>query len=926
MRRLAWSYLAGALLALALAPAIATEWPKSDIAPDPALRRGVLPNGMRYVILQNHTPAGAVSVRFSIAVGSTYEAPAERGFSHFVEHMAFRGSKNFPDGELNHSLERLGLRFGPDTNASTGQYATTYMFNLPKGDSASIADALAISRDIAGDISFEPKAVETEAGVVMSEAAMRGGPSRRAGMAELQFELGDPRASALPGGETGMVLHPTAADLRRFYQAYYQPDRAILTVVGDVDPDQLEAQIANRFQDWKAQAPVGSRPVFSVPMQRGLEAKVHVEAEAPLELELTWVRPPVSYPIDRAGWRRLHIRAAVLQVVNRRLSAMAAGADRPFLSAQAGDRDARGAAELSGLSADYDGGTWQKALDALVQTRLALLRNPVSQAEIDSVVAAQKAGRQRAVLSAGTRSSSALASSLAAAAVQDDISVSPAQVLTASEENLRDLTPEVASQALMEMFGGEPLIFVSSRQPLDQSAVLEAYHAATENSPSVSVPAASVKWPYTDFGAPGRVVETSTAADLGVTSLRFANNVHLLVRPSKLRANQVVVSVKIGQGRLSLSKDKGALSWMAGGMTQSGLGALTPTEMTIALSGKAYRMGFGMGDNAFAFNGETTPQDLETQLQIFAAYIKDPGFRTAGFEQFKQRLIGRIQAADATPSGTMGLYSSAILHGGDPRWAVPKTNDVRAATVEQLKSLLTPLLAQGPIEVVVAGDITVDEAKRAVGLTLGALPRRPLQLHKVTAENDIRFPPGEDLPTILKTSAPANQSIANIAWATHGFYTNPVDDAALSFLASILRARLLDDVRGQGLSYSVSVSQAASTGFDFGYFSASATMPPGKAQLFYQSVDRVVADLKDGHISADEFARSRIPTLEEYRRATQNNEYWAALLATGWDQKVKFERARTFQHLLENVTPADVMAVARKYLVPARMLKISAGA
>jgi zinc protease len=133
-------------------------------------------------------------------------------------------------------------------------------------------------------------------------------------------------------------------------------------------------------------------------------------------------------------------------------------------------------------------------------------------------------------------------------------------------------------------------------------------------------------------------------------------------------------------------------------------------------------------------------------------------------------------------------------------------------------------------------------------------------------------------------------------------------------------------VRGQGLSYSVSVSQAASTGFDFGYFSASATMPPGKAQLFYESVDRIVADLKDGHISTDEFARSRIPTLEEYRRATQNNEYWAALLATGWDQKVKFERARTFQHLLESVTPADVMAMARKYLVPARMLKISVGA
>src|SRR6478752_10684172 len=122
--------LALVLLVGTLLAAHATEWPKTDIAPDPAVRQGVLANGMRYAILKNATPAGAVAVRFSVAVGSTYEDPDQRGFSHFVEHMAFRGSKNYPDGELNHSLERLGLRFGPDTNASTGQNMTSYMFNL----------------------------------------------------------------------------------------------------------------------------------------------------------------------------------------------------------------------------------------------------------------------------------------------------------------------------------------------------------------------------------------------------------------------------------------------------------------------------------------------------------------------------------------------------------------------------------------------------------------------------------------------------------------------------------------------------------------------------------------------------------------------------------------------------------------------------
>src|SRR5207253_2080264 len=165
--------LAGAALCLLFAaPIRAMEWPKSDIPPDPAVRLGVLANGMRYAILKNGTPSGAVSVRFSIAVGSTYEATGERGFSHFVEHMAFRGSKNFPDGEINRTLERLGLRFGADTNASTGQNMTIYRFDLPTADPASIADALAITRDIAGNINFDPPAVATEAGVILSEAAM----------------------------------------------------------------------------------------------------------------------------------------------------------------------------------------------------------------------------------------------------------------------------------------------------------------------------------------------------------------------------------------------------------------------------------------------------------------------------------------------------------------------------------------------------------------------------------------------------------------------------------------------------------------------------------------------------------------------------------------------------------------------------------
>jgi zinc protease len=216
----------GPLLSLALAaflcaPAFAAPWPTSDIPPDPAVKLGTLPNGMRYAILRNQTPANAVSVRFSLDVGSTDEATDQRGFSHFVEHMAFRGSKNFPDGELNRSLERLGLRFGADTNASTSQYRTEFRFDLPNAKNT--GEALAIARDVAGNVNFAPSAVQTEAGVVMSESAMRGNPSRRAALAELQFTLVDAHATATPGSESGIIERPAAADLQRFYRAWYRP-------------------------------------------------------------------------------------------------------------------------------------------------------------------------------------------------------------------------------------------------------------------------------------------------------------------------------------------------------------------------------------------------------------------------------------------------------------------------------------------------------------------------------------------------------------------------------------------------------------------------------------------------------------------------------------------------------------------------------
>ena len=165
------------LAALALAAPLQAQepWPqaRSDVPADPAVRFGQLANGMRYAIRRNATPPGQTSLRLRIDAGSLHEADDQRGLAHFIEHMAFNGTTNVPEGEFVGRLERHGLRFGADTNASTEWTQTVYKLDLPENDAASIDEGLFLLREAVAEATFAPAAIDRERGVIQSEARTR---------------------------------------------------------------------------------------------------------------------------------------------------------------------------------------------------------------------------------------------------------------------------------------------------------------------------------------------------------------------------------------------------------------------------------------------------------------------------------------------------------------------------------------------------------------------------------------------------------------------------------------------------------------------------------------------------------------------------------------------------------------------------------
>src|SRR5688572_20999127 len=203
-----------ATLTLAGTPALlaqtAPAWPQaaSDLPADPDVRFGTLPNGMRYAIRRNATPPGEASLRLRIDAGSLHEAEDQRGLAHFLEHMVLNGTTNVPEGEFVRRLERHGLRFGPDTNASTDFGQTVYKLDLPETDADTVDTALFLLREVADEATLAGPAIDAERGIIQSEERTRATPQLRILIDQLQFLLPGQRLhTRLPIGAPEVIAN-----------------------------------------------------------------------------------------------------------------------------------------------------------------------------------------------------------------------------------------------------------------------------------------------------------------------------------------------------------------------------------------------------------------------------------------------------------------------------------------------------------------------------------------------------------------------------------------------------------------------------------------------------------------------------------------------------------------------------------------------
>jgi zinc protease len=908
----------------------------TDIPPDREWLFGEMPNGLRYAVRRNSVPPGQVSIRIRIDAGSLHEREDERGFAHLIEHLSFRESKYLTNGQAIPTWQRLGASFGSDTNAETSPTHTVYKLDLPNAQPVSLNESVKLLSGMIREPALSEANLKAEVPIVLAERRERTGADMRVANATREtLFAGQLLAERAPIGTLETLQGATPKAVRVFHDRWYRPENTVIVAAGDADPAYLAALIEQHFADWKVPGAPTPAPDFGKPaappgadpeMPVG-ETRVVVEPGQPRGFNYAYLRPYVQV-VDNLEYNRGKLIDAVGEaIINRRLESKArSGGSYLYAAVQTDDisRSTSGTfVAFAPLSED-----WRAALADVRSVIADALAQPPTQEEIDRELAEFDVIFANQVEQTVVQAGSKLADDLVQAVDIREAVASPALFLEVFRGMKDRFTPEAVFQHTQRLFKGT-VVRALYLTPATGEASAGDIAAALRESPkadgSSRIAAQDISFAeLPPVGTPTAPVSRRPIGIFDIEQLDYANGVRALVWNSGNEPGRVTVRVRFGSGWRAFSGDEGVyarLGQMA--LVGSGVGPLGQEELDRITTGRKVGFNFEIKDGAFVFQGLTRQADLADQLYLFAAKLATPRWDANPLERARASARLAYDSYGRNPNGVLGRDLEWLLNNRDPRFATPGPDQLAAVTPERFRSVWEPLLAQGPVEVEVFGDIDTEAAVQALNQTFGALPQR----QAIPAEalgRTLSFPSVNGESVVLRHSGEPEQAAAAIAWPTGGGSAQLPESRKLEVLAEIFSNRLLDAVReNAGASYAPQVvSEWPLDVNSGGRFLALAQIPPAQVPQFFAEANRIAAELAATGPSADELERATEPLRQLLVRLQTGHTFWLNQLEGATSDPNRLALLPSLMADYTRPTPEEMRALAAKYLQPGKAFRL----
>lgn len=699
---------------------------------DPEVTVGALPNGLTYYVRENRKPERRASLFLVVAAGSVDEDDDQRGLAHMAEHMAFNGTEHFPEQALIDYLESIGMAFGPEINAFTSYDQTVYMLQVPTDDPHLLDTGLRILENWAHRVSFADEEIDLERGVIVEEWRVGLGAARR--IRELQLPViyhGSKYAERRVIGDMDIVRNHEYDTIRRFYRDWYRPGLQAVVAVGDFDGPEMVARIERTFAALRDPDPARPHARPSVPDHDRTLVSVVADPEATrTDVSLLWKGEPreLSTVADLRGRLALDLG---LDMLRARFQELARQADPPFSMAWTGYR--RLARTVSGLSLNAvapEGGA-ERALAALAAEAERVRRHGFTAGELERARLRLLRGLQRQVEEKQTTESRSWSFRYMQHFLYGGELLGVEDRLRLSEELLPAIDAAEVGAAVVALMPDRNRVATVSgpqREDLDhpgQDAVL-ALLAEAAARPLAPYSEDVVDGPLVASPPPAAaILETVEDPELGTTAWTLANGVRVVVKPTTLKNDEVVMQAYRwgGSSLLEDPEQRRLAATSVSGVAQCGVGGFDQTALQKALAGKVVSSSPTLRDLQLGFRGGASPQDLETLLQLVWLQATAPRDDAEAFASWRQRTRTWLEGRDADPMNALRDSVQVLLHDGAPERRPFTLEDLErvdhAASLDLYRRQMADL---GGMAFFFVGNVTPAQLEPLARVYLGNLP------------------------------------------------------------------------------------------------------------------------------------------------------------------------------------------------------------
>ena len=914
---------------LAAASGAATAALDSTVPVDPRITIGTLPNGLRYYIRANQAPRNRAELRLVVAAGSVLEDDDQRGLAHMVEHMAFNGSKNFPNQRIVAFMQAIGMRFGAHVNAHTGFDETVFQLQIPTEDPAVIDRSLLVLEDWAQNVTFDVGEIDKERGVVLEEWRLGLGADARMRDSQLPVLLkGSRYADRMPIGTPEVIRTFRPEVLRKFYTDWYRPDLMAVIAVGDFDPAAMERLIRTRFSPIPARLDPRPKQAFAVPSHAGTLYTVATDPEASNTIVNVTRTMPERDQTTIGAYRQSLVERLFAGLLSERFDELAHSPDPPFLAAQTDRSLFIGPTEATSLAALVPENGVEKALTAMFAETERVKRFGFTASELDREKANMRLFLERASIEEATWESGRLADEYARNFLQREPIPGIGYEYALHQRFVPDITlAEVNALAKDWLPDGDRVVSVNAPRKAgvtmpSEERLAAAIDAGSKVALEAYVDTVSARPLLSPLPSPGSVVRTTPKPELGITEWELSNGVRVVLRPTTYKQDEILFRA-VSPGGTSLASDADfiAAETAAAVISRGGLGQLSENALERALAGKNAFVEPQITGTEEGLRGGATRRDLETMFQLIHLTFTQPRADADTFKTMTTQLAATLANRQALPDTVFGDAVEEAVTQGHPR--------ARPLTPAQLPQMrLDSSLAfyksrfadASDFTFVFVGNIDLDAIKPLVERYLGSLPS--LRQPETARDVGIRPPNGIVDRQVRKGVDPRSAVTVVFTGPFQNTQTNRIILRAMTeTLEGNLQRTLREDLGG---TYGVSVN-AESQQRPRGTYrvTISFACDPARLNGLVTALFDTIEQFKRNAPAVGQVSEQRLALARDLETNSQSNSYLLNQLTYKYESGEDPGEIFRLPQFYAQITPAAIRDAAQLYLDLSRYVKVT---